>query len=212
MIKNYTDEEYTNKAIEANDLNKKLYILITPTEFTSEDEQGQPFTSTEDVATLVIAEKGYYITYNGNCTDGTINENLEQEKAEAEALRIQELYMTRSDFFDATIRAFGADEDDLLMAISGTITPLNLDQTNTKIALNNYKNALNFYRKHPLFNMLSSVPIKLSDELTITITSEQWDKFFDEMDKKNPDAYKILNGTYEGGLIMACKKRRKRGK
>lgn len=199
MIKNYTDEEYTNKAIEANDLNKKLYILITPTEFTSEDEQGQPFTSTEDVATLVIAEKGYYITYNGNCTDGTINENLEQEKAEAEALRIQELYMTRSDFFDATIRAFGADEDDLLMAISGTITPLNLDQTNTKIALNNYKNALNFYRKHPLFNMLSSVPIKLSDELTITITSEQWDKFFDEMDKKNPDAYKILNGTYEGG-------------
>ena len=80
MIKNYTDKDYADKAVEANSKGLSLYILVTPTEFTGEDEQGQPFTYTEDVATLVLAETGYYITYNGNYTDGTINENLEQEK------------------------------------------------------------------------------------------------------------------------------------
>ena len=114
------------------------------------------------------------------------------QKAQEEHERIQELFMTRSDFFDATIKAFGADEDDLLTAISGTMTPMSLDNTEQKIALNNYTNALNFYRKHPLFTMLSNVPIQISEALTITITPEQWDKFFDETDKKNPDAYKEL--------------------
>lgn len=115
-----------------------------------------------------------------------------EQKAQEEHERIQELFMTRSDFFDATIKAFGADEDDLLIAISGTMTPMSLDNTEQKIALNNYKNALNFYRKHPLFTILSNVPIQISEALTIAITSEQWDKFFDETDKKNPDAYKEL--------------------
>lgn len=116
----------------------------------------------------------------------------DEQKAQEERERIKELSMTRSDFFDATIKAFGADEDDLLIAISGTITPMSLDNTEQKIALNNYKNALNFYRKHPLFTILSNVPIRISEALTITITPEQWDKFFDETDKKNPDAYKEL--------------------
>lgn len=80
MIKNYTDKDYADKAVEANSKGLSLYILVTPTEFTDEDEQGNPFTYTEDVATLVLAETGYYVTYNGNYTDGTINENLEQEK------------------------------------------------------------------------------------------------------------------------------------
>lgn len=120
------------------------------------------------------------------------DEAWEDKQAQKEKERIQELYMTRNDFFDATIRAFGADEDDLLIALSGTITPMSLDNIEQKIALNNYKNALNFYRKHPLFTILSNVPIRISEALTITITPGQWDKFFDETDKKNPDAYKEL--------------------
>ena len=130
-----------------------------------------------------------YIAQNGALV---LNPDYEAKKAQKERERIQELFMTRSDFFDATIKAFGADEDDLLIAISGTITPMSLDNTEQKIALNNYKNALNFYRKHPLFTILSNVPIQISEALTITITPEQWDKFFDETDKKNPDAYKEL--------------------
>lgn len=140
---------------------------------------------------LIKENPDKYKISNGNVIEKTDEEYL-QEQAEEEQARIQNLYMTRSDFFDATIRAFGADEDDLLTAISGAIIPMSIDQINTKIALNNYKNALNFYRKHPLFAMLSNVPIKLSDELTITITPEQWDKFFDETNKGNAEAYKEL--------------------
>ena len=48
------------------------------------------------------------------------------------------------------------------------------------------------YRKHDLFALLSGVTIPISEQLSITIEAEQWDKFFDETNKKNPDAYKEL--------------------
>lgn len=125
----------------------------------------------------------------------------DEQKAQEEHERIQELSMTRSDFFDATIKAFGADESDflpiienILAQIPGTFQIMKdvSNEVAVKIALNNYKNAAGFYRKHPLFTILSNVPIQISEALTITITPEQWDKFFDETDKKNPDAYKEL--------------------
>ena len=37
----------------------------------------------EDVASLIIAEIGYYVCYKENYTDGTINENLENEQIQA---------------------------------------------------------------------------------------------------------------------------------
>ena len=119
-------------------------------------------------------------------------EEHQQEQAKKEAERTQELFITRSDFFGATIRGFGADEDDLLPAITQAISPLGIDATDAKIALNNYKNASNFYRKHPLFTILSSIAIPISEELVIKISSEQWDSFFDKATKKDPDAYKEL--------------------
>lgn len=114
----------------------------------------------------------------------------ERIKAEEHAY-IQELYMTRSDFFDGTIKAFGADEDDLLTIITPLISQVSPDPISAKIALNNYKNALNFYRKHPLFSMLSNVPIPIGNR-TITITEEQWDKFFLETVAGNENAYQFL--------------------
>ena len=125
----------------------------------------------------------------------------DEQKAQEERERIKELSMTRSDFFDATIKAFGADESDFLPIIENILKQIPdtlqimdgvSNEVAVKIALNNYKNAAGFYRKHPLFTILSNVPIKISEELTITITPEQWNKFFDETDKKNPDAYKEL--------------------
>lgn len=139
-----------------------------------------------------------YIVKNGELV---LNPNYEAQKAQEEHERIQELFMTRSDFFDATIKAFGADQNDfspiienILAQIPDTLQIME-DVSNDiaiKIALNNYTNAQDFYRKHPLFTILSNVPIQISEALTITITPEQWDKFFDEADKKNPDAYKEL--------------------
>lgn len=129
--------------------------------------------------------------------DGAIilNPNYEQEQAQKEASRILELSMTRSDFFDGTIMAFGADSTDLLTAINNVLSISQISAVEKKIALNNYENALNFYRKHPLFTILSNVPIQLSSELSVTITSTQWDKFFDETDKGNTEAYKYLTSV-----------------
>lgn len=121
----------------------------------------------------------------------------EERERQREQARIQALFMTRSDFFDGTIRAFGADEDDLLVAIGLVLENITMDPVEKKVAINNFKNALNFYRKHPLFTLLSDKPIPISEGITVTITSTQWDKFFDETSKKNPDAYKELLPTEE---------------
>lgn len=139
-------------------------------------------------------EVGKYIVENGELVR---NPNYETEQEQKEYERIQALSMTRSDFFDGTIKAFGADSEDLLVAIQSVLAQSQMTDVEKKVAINNYKNALNFYRKHPLFTVLSGVPIPIGlDEeglpITITITDIQWDKFFDETNKKNPDAWKEL--------------------
>lgn len=174
LDKPYTDEQYADFVVEYN---HNLGLTI------------------EDAETAIYALEAWEKLEGNEVIDNS--EEYQQEQLEKEKLRIQELFMTRSDFFDATIRAFGADEDDLLTAIGGVLTPMGIDNTEAKIALNNYKNALNFYRKHPLFTMLSNVNIPISAEVVINISSEQWDKFFDETNKKNPNAYKELLPSIE---------------
>lgn len=114
-----------------------------------------------------------------------------EEIAVKERERIQELKMTKSDFFDATIKAFMATEHILQPVIETALNNLPIDETTKLIAINNFENAQNFYRKHTLFTLLSDIPLTIG-EIEVTITAEQWDKFFDETDKKNPDAYKAL--------------------
>ena len=126
-----------------------------------------------------------------------IDPDWDEKQKQKEAARILALSMTRSDFFDGTIKAFGADSDDLLVAIQAVLIPMPISDIEKKVAINNYRNALNFYRKHPLFTMLSGVPIPIDENVTILITSEQWDKFFDLTDKKDPDAYKALLSPVE---------------
>ncbi len=120
------------------------------------------------------------------------DEAWEEKQKQAEKQRIQELSMTRSDFFDGTIKAFGADADGLLITIEAVLANIPMNEIEKKVAINNYKNALNFYRKHPLFTMLSGVEIPVAEGVVITITAEQWDMFFDETDKDNPYAYTYL--------------------
>lgn len=121
-----------------------------------------------------------------------LNPDYENEEAQKELERIKELFMTRSDFFDGTIRAFGVGQEELRLAIIATLGNLPVNEIEKKVALNNYDNALNFYRKHPLFDMLSDVEIPIGENVAITITSEQWDNFFNETDKDNQEAYKEL--------------------
>lgn len=147
-----------------------------------------------DMENIEISEEIYNEIDKYTYNDGeiVIDTNYEEKRHQKEHQRIQNLSMTRSDFFDGTIKAFGADSDELFLVIKKILDSLEVGTSEKKIALNNYRNALNFYRKHSLFTLLSNIPIQISQDLTVTITSEQWDNFFDQTDKKNPEAYKEL--------------------
>lgn len=136
----------------------------------------------------------YALEANEIMVDGhpEVDPDYEEKQRQKEKERIQTLSMTRSDFFDGTIKAFGADDAALLQIVQTVIGQTEMSDTEKKIAVNNFKNALNFYRKHPLFTILSGVPIPMPTNVTVVITEEQWDRFFDETNKRNPDAYKEL--------------------
>jgi hypothetical protein len=113
------------------------------------------------------------------------DEAWEEKQKQAEKERIQELSMTRSDFFDGTIMAWGVGQDELLVLIQGLLATLPLEDVKKLIAINNFKNALNFYRKHDLLKMLVNIPIQLTETIQVILTDESLDKFFDEVDKGN---------------------------
>ena len=112
---------------------------------------------------------------------GYTDEELAQQKQE----RIQELFMTRSDFFDCTIRAWRLREKELLILIENLLSTLPVDEIDKLVAINNFENAQNFYRKHTLFNMIVVAPLKLSETTQVIITDEHLDKLFDEVAKGN---------------------------
>jgi uncharacterized protein YggL (DUF469 family) len=111
----------------------------------------------------------------------------EEEITQAERERIQELSMTRSDFFDGTIMAWGVGQDELLVLIQTLLATLPLPDVKKLIAINNFKNALNFYRKHDLFKILVGMPIQLAENIQLVIEDEHLDKFFDEVAKGNKE-------------------------
>lgn len=118
-----------------------------------------------------------YELYNG--------EYLTPEQiAEREHERIQELYMTRSDFFDGFILAFNLGQVELRAIVENILNSINITDVEIKVALNNFNNALNFYRKHTLFTLLNGVEIPINEDLTLLFTSDIWDKFFETKDYK----------------------------
>lgn len=149
---------------------------------------------TKKVANLIIANKDYYICFEKNYTYGKINPNYEAEQEAKRQKRIQELSMTKSDFFDGMIKAFGLDQDDLQPAIELILAQLQISEIDKKVAMNNYKNAKDFYRKHTLFTLLSDREIPITETQSINVSSSQWDRFFDKTNKGNEEAYKELLG------------------
>ena len=120
-----------------------------------------------------------YVLYDGQY----ITEQEAQERAEqAEKERILNLFMTRSDFFDGFIMAFNLGQVELRAIVEQILNSINITDVEIKVALNNYDNALNFYRKHTLFTLLNNVEIPISEDITLIFTSDIWDKFFDTKD------------------------------
>ena len=151
------------------------------------DGHGQCKLLDSNVLNIEVEEEFYndiekYIYQDGEIV---LNPNYEAEQEQKEKERIQELSMTRSDFFDGTIMAWGIGQDELLVLIQGLLATLPIKDVKKLIAINNFKNALNFYRKHDLFKILVGMPIQLSETVQIVITEEHLDKFFDEVDKGN---------------------------
>ena len=153
------------------------------------DGKGQCKRLDEGVQNIEVEEEIYneiekYIYSNGEIV---LNPDYEEELAKKEAERIQELKMTKSDFFDGTIDAWGVNEDALLPLIQSMLAPLPLDEKQKLKAINNFKNAQNFYRKHDLFKMIVNIPLQLTESIQVIITDEHLDKFFDEVDKGNKE-------------------------
>lgn len=134
-------------------------------------------------------EEGKYIIEEGELI---LNSDWEEEQKQKEHERIQTLSMTRSDFFDGFILAFGLGQTELRTIVENILNQINITDVEIKVALNNFDNALNFYRKHTLFKLLSGINIPITEDLTINISGKQWDMFFDETSKQNPEAYKFL--------------------
>lgn len=145
----------------------------------------QPFNEEEKIDFIV--EQNHKNGYEIRETETALEAwgYTEEEIAQQERERIQELFMTRSDFFDGTIQAWGIGQDELLVLIQGLLATLPIENVKKLIAINNFKNALNFYRKHDLFKMLVNIPIQLTETIQVILTDESLDKFFDEVNKGN---------------------------
>ena len=105
-----------------------------------------------------------------------------EEKEQQEHERIQARYMTRSDFFDGMIMAFGLDSKELRTIVENVLGQINITPVQIRVALNNYDNALNFYRKHTLFTLINNVQIPISETMYLLFTDEIWDIFFNTKD------------------------------
>lgn len=155
--------------------NNDLIILAKDTR--EELEQAllfMQYTSIEETEDNYVLYEGQYIT----------EQEAQEREEQRERERIQALYMTRSDFFDGFILAFNLGQSELRAIVEQILNSINITDIEIKVALNNYDNALNFYRKHTLFTLLSAVEIPINEEITLVFTSDIWDKFFDTKDYK----------------------------
>lgn len=151
------------------------------------DEASNGLEIVSDNITVFTAKPNLYFVNEQGLWEKKNEEDYESEQAQKEKERILELFMTRSDFFDGTIMAWGVDEAALLPLIESMVNSMPLDDRLKLKAMNNFKNALNFYRKHDLFNLLVNIPLQLSESVQVIITDEHLDKFFDEVAKGNKD-------------------------
>lgn len=151
-----------------------------------------PLASVEDDIWEQYAGTDKWDIIDGIFTDITNTEEYKEKKAREERERLDALSMTRSDFFDGMIMAFGLDSKELRTIVEQVLNNINITPVEIKVALNNYDNALNFYRKHTLFTLLNNVPIEIGD-MKLVFTSDIWDKFFDAKD------YRELQKAIQGG-------------
>lgn len=153
MEKLFTDKEYAQKAIEANYSGQKLYIYVHSIE---EEEK------TKDIAELIIAPDNYYICYQKNYTDCTINPNYEQEEAQKAKERIAKLSLTKREVFLALYHAKNITPD-MLKA-----------QIQSPEALIEFEYANDYYRGNPLIDTIGSMLGYTSEDLDYLFINKEF--------------------------------------
>ena len=111
-------------------------------------------------------EIGKYVVENNELV---LNPNFEEEKAQKERKRLDNLSMTRGDVFEALILAKGLTKPE----IRAMIEQAELDAITKALYLNRFDEALDFYRGFPVFDMLGQV---------LGVTPKQLDDFFETKD------------------------------
>lgn len=113
----------------------------------------------------------------------------DEEKAQEERERLDNLSMTRGDVFEALILAKGLGK----AQIRAMIEKAKLDDITKALYLNRFDEALEFYRGYPIFDMLGQA---------LGITGEMLDKFFETKDYHYLNTCKlIINPTPENATI-----------
>lgn len=124
-------------------------------------ETGEPITHketvTEQVAELLIGDVNYYVCYQDNYTDGTINENYEEEKAQAERERRDMLKLSKREVFLALYKDKGITPEQLRAQIQSVEAQIEFDYAN------------DYYRGNPLINSIGAL---------LGYTPEQIDNLF----------------------------------
>lgn len=145
-------------------------------------ELKQPYTENERLDFIV--EQNHKNGYEIRETETSLEAwgYTEEEKQEQERERINLLSMTRSDFFHGMIMAFGLDSKELRVIVENVLGSINITPVQIRVALNNYDNALNFYRKHTLFTLINNVQIPINETMYLLFTDDIWDKFFETKD------------------------------
>lgn len=146
------------------------------------------FTNDEDIMLqygykkFIEAEKDpthiYIITYNETAKQireiATINTEAEarreEERQQAEQERINQLHMTRGDFFEGFILATGLKPFVLRSYIENMQGITEVEKT---LFLNRFDNALDFYRGYPAVDMVGNL---------LGISSEQLTRYFETKD------------------------------
>lgn len=111
---NYETKTITYTDIDGNEVTEEIQVKTTPimttgtivtidengneVEIIGQVQQTHEETKTKQVEELTIADFGYYICTFDNITDGTLNENYEEEKLTAEQEKIGNLTITKRDF------------------------------------------------------------------------------------------------------------------
>ena len=146
---------------------------------------------TEEQKLNFIVEQNHKLGYEIRETETTLEAwgYTEEEIAQQEKERIQELSMTRGDVFEALILARGLTKPQ----IRAMIEQAELDDITKALYLNRFDEALEFYRGYPIFDMLGQV---------LGITGEMLDKFFETRDYHYLTTCKLtINPTPENATV-----------